>query len=69
MRGLIQLSRNNFVICFRQRPSRFAISARGRSGEFVAVLSGLKSKEQVASKGSFVLTSEQKKGELQGHKD
>lgn len=39
------------------------------SGEFVTVLSGLKSKEQVASKGSFVLTSEQKKGELQGHTD
>lgn len=45
------------------------VTLGSRTGEFVAVLSGLKEKELVASKGSFVLTSEQKKGELQGHSD
>jgi RND family efflux transporter MFP subunit len=45
------------------------VTLGSRAGQLVAILSGLKVKEQVASKGSFVLTSEQKKGELQGHSD
>jgi membrane fusion protein, heavy metal efflux system len=46
-----------------------AITTGSRSGDKIAVLSGLKRDEQVASKGSFVLNSEQKKSELQGHTD
>lgn len=40
-----------------------------RSGEFISITNGLKVGEKVASKGSFVLTSEQKKDELKGHED
>ncbi|HMS55286.1 MAG TPA: efflux RND transporter periplasmic adaptor subunit [Fimbriimonadaceae bacterium] len=36
-------------------------------GDMVAILSGIKAGEVVASKGAFVLSSEQKKSELKGH--
>ncbi len=38
-----------------------------QDGEFVAIVSGLKEGEQIATKGVFVLSSELKKGELKGH--
>ncbi len=38
-----------------------------QDGDLVAVVSGLKTGEVVASKGAFVLSSEQKKSELKGH--
>ena len=46
-----------------------AVTTGSSTGDFVTISSGLKEKEEIAAKGTFVLSSEQKKGELKGHSD